>query len=154
MSLLSKEKDEDEPLPEYEESSESSLSSEDTEGSSDCCLFEAVSLELPALDSEESRFFFAPFRLALSSLSSLLDEDADNEEEDDADEDKEEEDEGGFGVEGAFFLLEVGGDGVRLDRLSARARALCAPASFASTPDIDDFLGGGEGNSIVTSFRQ
>ena len=90
-----------------------------------------------------------PFRLALSSLSSLLDEDADEEEAD-----KAEEDEGAFGVEAAFFLLEVGGEGVKLDKLSERARARCSPASFASTPDIDDFLGGGEGNSIVTSLRQ
>ena len=97
----------------------------------------------------------APFRPALSySFSSsslllllLLDE------EEDEDED---------GVGGApfclsdeiMFLLEVG-EGVKLDRLSARARAaLWEPACCASSPDIDDFLGGGDGNSIVTSLRQ
>ena len=40
-----------------------------------------------------------------------------------------------------------------LSKLSARARARARPCSRASTADIDA-LGGGEGYSIFTSFRQ
>ena len=110
------------------------------------------------MQREALRFFLAPFRPAPTySLSSssllllllllLLDEE----------EDEDEDDVGGAPFclsDEIMFLLEVG-EGVKLDRLSARARAaLWEPACCASSPDIDDFLGGGDGNSIVTSLRQ
>ena len=150
MSSLSKEKAEDESSPEPDELL---VSSEDEEeDSSSCFLFESPVLDVSALQREALRFFLAPFRPAptysLSSSSLLLLDEEEDEDEDDV---------GGAPFclsDEIMFLLEVG-EGVKLDRLSARARAaLWEPACCASSPDIDDFLGGGDGNSIVTSLRQ